>query len=296
MKTISVTTYSFLLILLLAVAAASCQKEESLEDPGQTTGTLSVYLTDGPGDFEKVLVQINSVEVKLDTSGHDDDDDRRSGNDDDINGHDDDDDDDSRGFDEHGQWDTLRFVPGVYDLLTLRNGVDTLLAQGSFSGRVRKIRLAIGSVEVVVDGVTYPVQMRDPSRKYVYIKIEDDHIRRSGDDHRVWLDFDVSQSIVEENGIYYLRPVLKPFNDDNYARLEGKVGPSEAATIIRVYNATDTSSALPKEDGEFKIRGLKEGTYSVLFDASNGYKDTIINNVQLRRGRETELPDIQLKK
>jgi len=292
MKTISVTVYSVFLILLIA-AAASCQKEESFED-GRTTGTLSVFLTDGPGDFEKVLVKINSVEVKLDTSHagsgmrESDDDDRNDLIDDD------DDDDDHRSHDQYGQWDTLNFTPGIYDLLTLRNGADTLLAQGNFAGRVRKIRLGIGSVNVVIDGEVYPVQMLNPSN-YIYVKIEDDHLRSNGRDHQVWLDFDISRSIVEIDGRYYLKPVLKPFNDDSYARLEGEVKPSGAATIISVYNATDTSTAIPDDDGEFRIRGLREGTYSVLYDGSNGYMDTVISNVELRRGRETELPEVVLR-
>ena len=46
---------------------------------------LSVYLTDGPADYQHVYIDIQSVEVKLDTcsgSGHDDDHGNHSGCDD----------------------------------------------------------------------------------------------------------------------------------------------------------------------------------------------------------------------
>jgi hypothetical protein len=131
----------------------ACTKEFS--GSGAKKEELAVYLTDHPADFEKLLVQINAVEVKLDTSSHKDDDSwgDRSGS------RDDEDDDHHLGHDEFGQWDTLRVVPGNYDLLTLRNGVDTLLAQGNIIGKVRKVRITIGTVTVVKDGVSYPVEL-----------------------------------------------------------------------------------------------------------------------------------------
>jgi hypothetical protein len=95
---------------------------------------------------------------------------------------------------------------------------------------------------------------------------------------------------------FYLRPVLRPFCDDNFAKLEGKVLPAEAKPVVVVYNSTDTASAIPFRNGEFKIRGLKEGSYSVQFKASNGYQDTTLLNVQVTKGRETRLPPVTLRK
>ena len=151
MKNLLVAVSCFFSLLLVFTA---CQKgETSKTSNGETLG---IYLTDGPGKFDKVLLQINAVEVKLDTSAsHMDDDDFG-----DRNGfRDDDDDDHHRGKDEFGQWDTLNITAGTYDLLTLRNGVDALLASGTINGRIRKIRLTVGSVTVEKDGVSYPVSL-----------------------------------------------------------------------------------------------------------------------------------------
>jgi hypothetical protein len=63
-----------------------------------------------------------------------------------------------------------------------------------------------------------------------------------------------------------------------------------------VYNATDTATAIPGREGKFRIRGLSDGTYSVLFKGSNGYRDTTISNVNIAKGRETELPKVTLRK
>lgn len=278
---------SFSLFMLVAAAIFdSCTKSEYSASGSEQQ--LSVYLTDHPADFDKVLVQINLVEVKLDTSSHQDDD--SYGN------RDMDDDDHRKGHDEYGQWDTLKVNPGTYDLLTLRNGVDTLLAQGNIKGKARKIRITVGSVTVVKDSVSYPVNLLPGAQNYLYIKLHDDHIQRNGNVQQLWLDFDVSRSIVEINGKYYLRPVLKPFCDKNSGELEGRVGPADASAIVKVYNASDTATAIPDKKGEFRIRGLSEGNYTVLYDGNNGYVDTTILNVKITKGRDTKLQAVTLKK
>lgn len=106
----------------------------------------------------------------------------------------------------------------------------------------------------------------------------------------------MSRSIVELNSKYYLRPVLKPFCDKNSGKLEGKVGPAEASALVKVYNASDTATAIPDNKGEFRIRGLSEGDYTVLYDGSNGYVDTTIANVKITKCRDTKLQAITLKK
>jgi Domain of unknown function (DUF4382) len=257
MKNLYVAVSCFFSLLLVFTA---CQKAETSKTSNGET--LGIYLTDGPGKFDKVLLQINAVEVKLDTSAsHMDDDDFGDRN----GSRDDDDDDHQRGKDEFGQWDTLKITAGTYDLLTLRNGVDALIASGTISGRIRKIRLTVGSVTVEKDGVSYPVNLFPGANNYLYVRIHDEHIHRSGDDAKLWVDFDVARSIIEINGQYFLRPVLRPFCDDNFAEVEGVVLPAEAGAIVRVYNASDTASAFPEKDGKYKVRGLTEGTYSITF-------------------------------
>jgi ABC-type cobalt transport system substrate-binding protein len=278
--------FSSVIMLVAIFIFYSCTKSEF--SASGSDQQLSVFLTDHPADFDKVLVQINMVEVKLDTSSHKDDDSYGS--------RDNDNDDHRRGHDEYGQWDTLDVTPGNYDLLTLRNGVDTLLAQGRINGKARKIRITVGSVTVVKDSISYPVGLLSGDKNYIYVKIRDEHMQRNGNVQQLWLDFDVSRSIVEINGQYYLRPVLKPFCDKNSGELEGRVGPADAAAIVKVYNASDTATAIPDKKGEFRIRGLSEGDYTVLFDGSNGYQDTMITNIKITKGRDTKLQAVTMKK
>ena len=71
----------------------------------------------------------------------------------------------------------------------------------------------------------------------------------------------------------------------HFGKIEGKVFPHGALPFVKAFNATDPASAIPENDGEYKIRGLKEGVYSIKFTGSNGYGDTTISNILVQKGR-----------
>ncbi len=81
-----------------------------------------------------------------------------------------------------------------------------------------------------------------------------------------------------------------------FGKIEGKVFPHDALPFVKVFNATDSASAIPENDGEYKIRGLREGMYSIKFTGSKGYRDTTISNIQVQKGRETHISNITLRK
>lgn len=66
--------------------------------------------------------------------------------------------------------------------------------------------------------------------------------------------------------------------------------------MITVYNDQDTSYVLPWKDGQYKVRGLKAGTYKLFVNASNGYKDTTITGITVSRGDNKKVDDIKLSK
>ncbi|MFC4263167.1 DUF4382 domain-containing protein [Ferruginibacter yonginensis] len=277
----------FSITLFLAISFVSCQK---YADGSNQAGkqNVALYLNDDPSyNFTKVLVDIRFVEIKVDTGRHD------AQHDDD----DDDDDDDNHGYDEHGQWDTLQITPGVYDLLRLRNGVDTLLANGFIlNGRITKVRFTLGNNNsVYTDSVTsQPLSICD-NKRYVYAKVKSDAIDVLPNGQiSLHIDFNVTKSIKLRNGAYCLKGELKAYSQNGCGKIEGKVFPRAARPLIKVFNATDTAYAIPFSEGEYKVTGLKAGTYTVYFDATSPYIDTTINNVIVTRGNETHLPNIVL--
>ena len=113
----------------------------------------------------------------------------------------------------------------------------------------------------------------------------------------LWIDFDLSASIKEDNGVYYLKPTMKAYGMLKYGRIAGKVLPKDARVVIKAYIGKDTTTAIPEDgSGSFKIRGLIDGNYSVLVKSYNGYKDTTITNIMVQKGKETSIPLITLHK
>jgi hypothetical protein len=264
-------------ICLLALIACSgilfggCRNKD--DDGAVPAGfqDASVYLTDDAGLFDKVLIDIQSVQVLVDTSN---------------------------GFhsnDSSKAWEPLDVVPGIYDLLRFRNGNDTLLAAAEIkAGDISFIKIKLGpSNTVVKNGTSHPLNSSDSS---ILINVQgvqwdQEETRRL----KLWLDFDVSRSIVlGHDNQYYLYPTIKVFDINTSGIVFGSVFPQAADPVISVYNGTDTINALPQSNGDFELCGLKPGTYQLKVNASNGYADTTINNITVTASGYTSVGDLYL--
>lgn len=328
MKIVSKTLALFAIGMMVFLFA--CKKETSLNGPGNNKQALAIYLTDAPNiAFDQVMVDIQKVEVCVDTTtknGLDSDDhdstrvdddeasddhgsgghgaDDPAGDDHGSGGHGSDDNGGGSGSGSGGgsssdcNWISIDVKAGVYDLLTLRNGAESLIANGTLpKGKIRNLRLTLGTGNsVVVGGQTFPLQL-PAGNNQVVIRLHNGDIAITGTSaFALRVDFDASRSIVFDGTNYTLKPVIKAFCDEKSGRIEGKVLPGAAGPItITAFNTTDTATAIAeKGEGEYKIRGLLDGTYSVLILGSNGYKDTTVVNVVVKSGSETKLPTITL--
>jgi hypothetical protein len=140
--------------------------------------------------------------------------------------------------------------------------------------------------------------MRNETNNLLYVKLYDKHRQRRADSStKVWVDFDIASSISEKDGRFFLRPVLRPFCNDNFGEVEGKVLPLEAKAVVRITDGAGFNGvALPDRKGEFKLRGLETGTYTVTVEGIAPYLKETITNVSVTKGKETELKTITLKK
>lgn len=252
-----------------AFVMISCKKELSADNNTVPAGKsqIQVMLTDDPSQFfDSIFIDIRKVEIKVE---------------------------DSAGIE---RWDTLSIRAGVYNILNFRNGLDTLLGTGFIpNGRVEKVRITLGSNNYVMyKGVTTPLVI-PAGHNIITISVDDDvdHL----DDHhkRLWLDFDGLGSIEFRNGKLELKLHLSHFSHHNSGELEGKIKPFAALpVVIKAIAGTDTLTAIPEHEGEFKIRGIKTSTVKLIITPSNGYKDSVINNIQIRQGDDTDLGTIVL--
>ncbi len=258
-----------LFLTTMIVVFISCKKETSAGPgavpPGKSE--LKIMMTDDPSViFDSIFLDIQRVEVKVE---------------------------DSTGRE---RWDTLTIRAGVYNILRFRNGLDTLLAVGYIpNGEVEKIRITLGTRNsVVLNGAIIPLTNID---KVITIDVHGDVDHLDPRHLRIWLDFDGHGSIRFHNGRWELKLKIGHFSHGKSGELEGEIRPSGAlpATLMVIAGA-DTLRAIPENDGEFKIRGIKTNTVTLIIKPSNGYKDSVINNIPIRRGNNTDLGKIVLHK
>lgn len=255
----------------------SCQKDVqggSNNNPGQPH-TARIYLTDHATPvFDSVFIDIQKLEVKLE--------------------------DDTL---PNGGWITLSIRPGVYNILRFRNGLDTLFATGTLpNARVQKIRMTLGTQNSAMNnGQSFPLRVKDEDRE-ITANLDASNFEISNGQVFFWIDFDAGNSIqVDNSGSgnnngYRLKSTIKIFSRSHSGEIEGKVLPRAADPIVKAVMGTDTATAIPDhDDGEFKIVGLRAGTYTVIFDGQNNYRDTTITNVIVRNGEDTHLPVITLR-
>ncbi|MFI5129889.1 MAG: DUF4382 domain-containing protein [Chitinophagales bacterium] len=265
-------------LLSTTILIYSCQKGIPSDSPKSTDvnkpHSIAIYLTDDQTPvFDSIFIDIQKLEVKVDDG---------IGND---------------------HWVNLNINAGVYNILRLRNGIDTLFATGILpNARVRKVRLTLGlQNRVMKDGQSFPLRVHDNDREVV-ANIEAGNFEIVPPNQVLfWIDFDASRSIQTDNSGsgnnngYRLKSHIKIFTRSNSGRIEGRVLPSAADALVLAINGTDTTMAIPdNSNGEFKIVGLNAGIYRVFIDGRNNYNDTTINNVTVRNREDTHTPTITL--
>lgn len=279
---------SFALLVLTLIFIQSCEKpskfktQPQLDDPRK----VSLFLTDGPMDLKSVFIDVQKVEVKIDNDSSSTDDDDK------------DDDDHLSDRDKHGEWKTLVFEPKIIDVLKLQNGAEMLLGSIDVLRDVEKVRVTLGSNNTVVDDKdsTHKLILNNATNNLLYIKIGDDDCDKNDTtkSEEIRVDFDLSKSIQYLNGKYYLKPKLHSFSNSGYGEIEGKVLPEGIKAKVTISNGQgDPTIAYPDKKGRFKVRGLKEGTYSLLFEAP-GKTSKTINGVVVTKSKDVELSTVTL--
>jgi hypothetical protein len=215
-----------LFLSLFVLVVASCDKDNN-DDKAQ----LAVLMTDAPGAYDAVLIDLQRVEVTGEGGG-------------DI---------------------VLDTNADIYNLLDLTNGVNTLIATADMEpGTISQIRLILGpNNSVVVDGVSHPLST--PSAEQSGLKLQVHQTFEPGVSYAIMLDFDANQSIVEKgNGEYLLKPVIRTIDIALSGSIKGSITPVGAiATITASSNGLTFYSSVSNSNGDFLVAGLPAGTYNI---------------------------------
>ncbi len=254
-----------LMVAMVATGFYSC----SDDDQDRNSARLVVHMTDAPGDYDAVFVDVIDVMIKAEASTTDE------------------------------GWTSLPNVTkGVYDLLSLTGGVTQLLADTNVpAGQLGQIRLVLGSNNsVVINGQTQA--LATPSAQQSGLKLKVNQNLEAGKMYEFLLDFNVDQSIVSAgaSGGFMLKPVIRLAAMEGTGTISGEVQPSLSQSVVKAQNASNSISAYTDANGNFTLHGVPAGTYQVtVTSASAGISVKTINNVQIASGANVDLGVIFLQ-
>lgn len=216
---------SMMLCILFVISLSSCTK-----DSAKSAYPINVRLTDAPGPYSAVYIDLKGVEV----TGSD------------------------------GIAVAMNVHPGIFNLLNFSNGVDTLISTGTLEvATVEQIRLILGpNNTLVVNNVTYPLST--PSADQSGLKLQVHQTLEAGVQYSVLLDFDAYKSIVlTGNGTYKLKPVIRTIEAAINGSIQGKITPVGILANVTVTSGERSFSSNVNLSGNFMIMGLPAGTYAV---------------------------------
>ncbi|MEO2129327.1 MAG: DUF4382 domain-containing protein [Christiangramia sp.] len=274
LKTLNVKT--LLLAAMVVVGLISCDKDDDGSVNGGGTANLTVRMTDAPGDYDAVLIDVQDIMIHVDAEG----------------------DAELEGDDDGDGWISVENVnTGVYDLLELTGGVSELLADTEVpAGFVSQIRLVLGTNNsIVVDGESKP--LNTPSAQQSGLKLQLNQDFEPGESYAYMLDFDVDQSVVTTgNGGYNLKPVIRVAAEINSGTVVGSVSPANIQSLVKISNTNNTISAYTDAEGHFSLNGVPPGTYMLTItpDVASGLSVYTIETIEVEANETTELELIEL--
>lgn len=256
-----IRVFGALVFILMSAFLSGCEKFENLKkhnsgsaEPAQSN--FYVHMTDAPGDFSEVNIDLVSVIVKTSNRGEV----------------------------------KLNVNPGIYNLLDFRNGIDTLIATGGLdSCIVSQIRLVLGSRNsVTVDSVNYPLTV--PSGEQSGLKIQLHKQLQAGVAYHLLLDFDANKSVIKTgNNVYKLKPVIRAIDTAVSGSIKGLILPAGvSATVSTTFNGV-TYSATTDIFGNFLLQGLEPGTYDLTVTPVAPYAAISITGVVVSKGNCTNI-------
>jgi hypothetical protein len=196
MKRYHSRSLTFLLPLALFAGCASDTSEGKV-------GEMNILLTDAPGDFEKVPIEIEGVQAHLvgekvaNPQAY-----RQASQQQQALGN------DENAPAEQGQWIDIMLAKKNVDLLKLQNGVQENIGQANIpSGFYNQLRLLLKKAQVVVNQQVYDLTI--PSGETSGLKIMYKFEVTSGQAHELTLDFDAKESIKAQGGGYQFNPVIQ---------------------------------------------------------------------------------------
>lgn len=261
-------------VLLGSLVFVSCQKSID-EDPANSVppgqARLQVYLTDNPNlNLSEVWVDVREIQIKME--------------------------------------DSANFLvlsgsrPGMYDLLQLTNGQDTLLSNALIpAGRISQIRLVLGNNNFAITTTGDTLQLATPSAQQSGLKVLVNQTVTGGSLYRLTLDFDAAKSVVKagNSGNYILKPVLRVISFlPSGGNARGIVLPDSVRTAIYAIRGIDTMATTYSDtamNGAYYFNDIPAGAYVFSFVPQDTIHQSTTRNVPITLGTTYVVDTVRLQ-
>lgn len=258
-----VTIFILGLSLLLS-NLSSCDKEAT--EPSMENGYIIVHLTDAPANFDAVNITFSEISAHIDS-----------------------------------EWVTIDIQPdSTVNLLEWTNGKSMILGQDEVpAGHYTQVRLKIKAAEIVVNNVTFPLDI--PSGMQSGLKLGLHFTINPGSTYELVLDFDVNKSIVTTGSKknpkgYKLKPHIRVISKAVSGSISGIVtNPADLPIAYAILGSdTTTTTMVDTSSGFFMLSFLPDGSYTVAIEDTTG-KFFDKNNVSVVAGQRKDIGSVTLQ-
>ena len=257
----------FISLLLLIMTVISCQKNAG--SGGANKARLQVRLTDNPNlNLSQVWIDVREIQINMADTG----------------------------------LITLAgSKPGMYNLLALINGKDTLLSDSEIpAGRISQIRLILGDNNYAITHTGERIELTTPSAQQSGLKVLVNQDVTGGILYRLILDFDAGKSIVTagNSGKYILKPVLRIISFvPSGGNVRGVVLPDSVKTAIYAIIGPDTLATTFSDttmNGAYFFNDIAAGNYSFWYVPQDNIHKPAVRSVAVTLGRTTIVDTVKL--
>lgn len=254
-------------LLLGTFVFISCQKNES--GSGDDSARLQVHLTDNPNlNLSEVWVDVKGIEI---------------------------------GMEDTGMITLAGTRTGVYNLLELTNGRDTMLTDAQIpAGRISQIRLVLGTNNYAITKTGERIELTTPSAQQSGLKVQVQQTVTGGMLYRLMLDFDAAKSIVQagNSGKYILKPVLRILSFvPSGGIVKGIVTPDSVRTAIYAIKGADTIATSYSDRtmrGAYLFYDIPAGSYNFSYVPQDTIHKSTQRNVSVTLGQTTTVDTVKL--
>jgi hypothetical protein len=255
------------MLVALIMTATSCKKSSSDEgtSSGNNSGSnMQVRMTDGPGNFDKVYLDIQEVWINVEGKG----------------------------------WVMIPMTRrGMYNLLAFNNGDDTLIAATRMdAGHIKQVKLVLGTNNrIMVNGTLEAIDNSSIDQSRLIINV-DETLDANGS-LVIWIDVDAGRSFFHYLNAWRFKPWMRCYTHHKTGSIKGSISPVGSAFYtyaVPTNNMNDTFGTYIRSNGYFKISGLKPGSYNVNFITASGTVVKTMGSVNVDKNSDTNLNTVTI--